>query len=214
MAFVITVANAKGGVGKSSLAYCLACYYSKQNAKIGILDEDIQQTITDIIATCKERGEVVPIHLIDKNQYNSYQALADTDDYDIIFIDTPPVMTTQLERIYSISDMILIPIKPSTSDYNSLMRSIDNIKEAMNQNDNLITAIVINMAVKNSKVQESFRKAFEWDLRIKVLKTELANRVIHTKYILTNHSLFNSSDTSAKQEMAALGDEIYCELTQ
>jgi len=213
MAFIITVANAKGGVGKSTIAYCLACYYSSRGAKIGILDEDIQQSITDNIETCLSRDEEVPITLIDKKSFKTYKELADREDLDIIFVDTPPVLTTQLERIYEISDMILIPIKPSTSDYNSLMRSIDNLKEAMEQNKNLITAIVINMAVKSSKVQDSFREAFKWELRIKVLKAELANRVIHTKYILENYSLFNTSDSAAKQEMAALGDEIYYLLT-
>lgn len=213
MAFIITVSNAKGGVGKSTIAYSLACYYSGRGAKIGILDEDIQQTITDNIETCIERGEEVPIKIIDKNSFKDYQELSKSEEFDIIFIDTPPVLTTQLESIYEISDMILIPIKPSTSDYNSLMRSIDNLKDAMEQNESLIAAIVINMAVKSSKVQDSFRKAFEWELRIKVLKSELANRVVHTKYILENYSLFNTADTAAKQEMAALGDEIYYMLT-
>lgn len=213
MAFIITVANAKGGVGKSTIAYGLACYYSQRGARIGILDEDIQQTITDNIDTCTERGEEIPITLIDRNSFKSYHDLAASKDLDIIFVDTPPVLTTQLERIYEISDMILIPIKPSTSDYNSLMRSIDNLKEAMEQNKSLVTAIVINMAVKSSKVQDAFRKAFEWDLRIKVLDAELANRVIYTKYILDTYSLFKTSDKSAKQEMAAVGDEIYYMLT-
>lgn len=64
MAFIITVANAKGGVGKSTITYCLSCYYASRGAKVAILDEDIQQTITDDIETCRERGEDVPIGLI------------------------------------------------------------------------------------------------------------------------------------------------------
>ena len=213
MAFIITVANAKGGVGKSTVAYSLACYYARRGASVGILDEDIQQTITDNINAWEDQGTEVPVKLIDKESLTSYRALAETEEYDIVFVDTPPVLTTQLETIYDISDMVLIPIKPSTSDYNSLMRSIDTLKSAMNRNRDMMTAIVINMAVTSSKVQDSFREAFKSEDRIKVLDAELANRVIHTKYILDGYSLFDTNDKAAKAEMAALGDEIYYLLT-
>ena len=213
MAFIITVANAKGGVGKSTVAYGLACYYARRGASVAILDEDIQQTITDNIQSWEDNGTEVPITLLKKEKIGSYELLAESEEFDLIFVDTPPVLTTQLEGIYDISDMVLIPIKPSTSDYNSLMRSIDTLKNAMNRNKNMMTAIVINMAVKSSTVQNSFREAFKAEKRIKVLDAELANRVIHTKYILDTYTLFETSDKSAKAEMSALGDEIYYLLT-
>jgi len=214
MALVITVANAKGGVGKSTIAYCLACYYSERSASCAILDEDIQQSISDSIETFKERGDKVSVDLIDRTKLKSYKDLQDEDKYpyDIIFVDSPPVLTTQLESIYDVSDMVLIPIKPSINDYNSFMRSKDYINEAMKRNPDLMTAIVINMAVRSSNVQDSFRDALAED-NIKILKTQLANRVIHTKYPLLTHSLFNTKDKEAKAEMAALGDEIYYMLT-
>lgn len=213
MAFVISVANAKGGVGKSTLTYSLACYFSDRGAKIGILDEDIQQSITDIVEMCEDRGEEVPITIIKKADLGSYEDLSTTENLDIIFVDTPPVLTTQLGDIYDVSDMVLIPIKPSANDYNSLMRSIDTLKEAMERNPELVTAIAINMAVVSSKVQDSFREAFGGEERIKVLKAEVSNRVIHTKYILETYNLFNTKDKEAKREIAALGDEIYYMLT-
>lgn len=212
MAFIITVANAKGGVGKSTIAYCLACYYAKRGADCAILDEDIQQTISDNIEMFHDRGEDVSVSLIDRNELPSYAALRDLP-HDIVFVDTPPVLTTQLEDIYDVSDMVLIPIKPSTHDYKSLMRSIDTIQDVMRRNKNLTVAIALNMVVKSSNVQDSFRKAFEGQPRVKVLQTELANRVIHTKYMLEKASLFQTDDKMAQQEMAALGDEIYYLLT-
>jgi hypothetical protein len=69
------------------------------------------------------------------------------------------------------------------------------------------------MAVVSSKVQDSFREAFGGEERIKVLKAEVSNRVIHTKYILETYNLFNTKDKEAKREIAALGDEIYYMLT-
>lgn len=213
MAFIISVANAKGGVGKSTLTYSLACYFSDRGAKVGILDEDIQQSISDIIEMCRDRGEEIPIEIIEKASLESYDSLSDNEDFDIIFVDTPPVLTTQLGDIYDVSDMVLIPIKPSANDYNSLMRSIETLKEAMERNPELVTAIAINMAVVSSNVQDSFRKAFGEEKRIKVLKSEVSNRVIHTKYILDTYNLFNTKDEAAKREIAALGDEIYYMLT-
>jgi len=215
MPLIITVANAKGGVGKSTISYCLACYYSERGAACAVLDEDIQQSISDQIEQFKERGDDVTVSLIDRTKLKSFRDLSDSKKYpyDIIFIDSPPVLTTQLEAIYDISDMILIPIKPSINDYNSLMRSKDFIKEAMDRNPDLVTAIVINMAVASSTIQENFREAFQDEERIKVLKTQLAQRVIYTKYPLLTHSLFKTKDSGSKREMAALADEIYYMLT-
>jgi len=213
MAFIITVANAKGGVGKSTITYGLACHYTQRGAKCAILDEDIQQTISDNMEMFDSRDDSINIDMIDKNQLDSYEALAANEDYDMILIDTPPVLTTQLGNIYDISDMVLIPIKPSTDDYNSLMRSIGTLKEVMERNENLTVAIVMNMTVASSNVQESFRKGFDDEPRIKVLNTELVNRVIHTKYKLETNSIFKTRDKEAKAEMAALGDEIYYLIT-
>ena len=81
MALVITVANAKGGVGKSTIAYCLACYYSERSASCAILDEDIQQSISDSIETFKERGDKVSIDLIDRTKLKSYKDLQDEEKY-------------------------------------------------------------------------------------------------------------------------------------
>ena len=213
MAFIITVANAKGGVGKSTITYGLACHYTARGAKCAILDEDIQQTISDNLDMFNEREDPINIDLIDKDKLSSYKALSEMEEYDMILIDTPPVLTTQLGDIYDISDMVLIPIKPSTDDYNSLMRSIGTLRDVMKRNKDLIVAIVLNMTVSNSNVQESFRASFDDEKRIKVLKTEVVNRVIHTKYKLYANSIFKTKDTGAKAEMAALGDEIYYLIT-
>jgi len=214
MAFIITVANAKGGVGKSTITYGLACHYTGRGAKCAILDEDIQQTISDNIEMFIEREDPIKgIDLLDKDNFTSYQALSESENHDIILIDTPPVLTTQLGDIYDISDMVLIPIKPSTDDYNSLMRSIGTLREVMERNKDLIVAIVLNMTVASSNVQDSFREGFAGEERIKVLKTEIVNRVIHTKYKLYANSIFKTKDTGAKAEMAALGDEIYYLIT-
>ena len=213
MAFIITVANAKGGVGKSTITYGLACHYTERGAKCAILDEDIQQTISDNMDMFNDRDDSIDIDLINKDKLKSYEALSEMEDYDMILIDTPPVLTTQLGNIYDISDMVLIPIKPSTDDYNSLMRSIGTLREVMKRNKNLIVAIVLNMTVSSSNVQKSFRAGFDGEKRIKVLKTELVNRVIHTKYKLYTNSIFKTKDTGAKKDMAALGDEIYYLIT-
>ncbi len=213
MAFIITVANAKGGVGKSTLSYCLACYYSQRGARVAILDEDIQQTISDNIESWTDQGVEVPISLLQKDSIESYKSLSEREDFDMIFIDTPPVLTTQLGNIYDVSDMVLIPIKPSTSDFNSFMRSIDTLKEAIARNPDLVAAIVINMAVSGSSVQAAFKDHLDGEKGIRMLDTVLHQRVIHTKYLLETYSLFKTKDKEAKREMAALGDEIYYLLT-
>lgn len=115
---IILTTHQKGGVGKSTIAYNLACNI-RENAKVCIVDMDFQGSLTNI----SELSEV-PIFTAEK--------LSETikSDYDFIFIDTPPYLNEKIIELCTISNVIIIPTKAGVLDLLAIKSTIDLIKKA------------------------------------------------------------------------------------
>jgi cellulose biosynthesis protein BcsQ len=65
---VLTIANAKGGVGKSSIAYHLACCFSQQfGDEVGVVDYDNQQSLQSLVNNFDTLNKV-PFDLINSQK--------------------------------------------------------------------------------------------------------------------------------------------------
>lgn len=202
---IISVAHQKGGVGKSTLAYNLATYYAK-NSVVGIVDADLQGTISDLFASFGEDNKLGGIDLITKP--DDYQQLLDMTKYDLLVIDTPPYLSQELPTIFALSDFILIPTKPAVNDYLAIDRTIDFAEECTDANPNIGVGIAINMVVGNSNFTKKIRSQLE-KKGVNVLKSEVGQRVEFTRYHLYTDSIFGTNDKKAQEEVTALAKEIF-----
>lgn len=212
--FIICLSHQKGGVGKSTLAFNLAAYYHRQGDKCAVVDSDLQGTITDIYNSFSENGKTIAgVDLIRRNSFKSYKELLSMTQYALIVIDTPPYISEELDEIYPISDFVLVPTKPSVKDFLAISKTITLIRAARVVSPNVETGVVINMAVQSSKFTDTIREELEKE-NVRVLKTEIGQRVEFTRYDLYAGSIFDSQDDKAKEEIASLGKEIIDILTQ
>jgi len=114
---VISVANSKGGVGKSTITILLAAALAKQKGKkVLILDTDSQRSVAKWLTSEKadydtpalvEVEAMSPLHV--QNYLNKFG-----DDFDIVFIDVPRMTdgmneTANVQLLY-FCDTILIPV--------------------------------------------------------------------------------------------------------
>jgi chromosome partitioning protein len=111
----ITLAAAKGGVGKSTLAAILAVQAAKDGTKVGIMDWD------------RGQGSIAYWHAARGNPRNP--ALADAggspsevvdwnhdQDWAYLFIDTPPRDIDEISEAVDAADFVIIPVHASTFD--------------------------------------------------------------------------------------------------
>lgn len=137
MTRVISVANSKGGVGKSTVTMLLASALAKQlQKKVLILDTDSQESVVGWLESERSFYDHEP--LIDaysvqpKHVQMHLQKFG--DDYDIIFIDIPRMTnamneTANVQLLY-FCDSILIPILGTRLDVMSTGNFFQIVKEA------------------------------------------------------------------------------------
>jgi len=119
----IAILNSKGGSGKTTISTNLASYYAETGHNTVLIDYDSQGSSTHWANTRSQ--EQATIHCIPAYQHSSrqtrtFQMRLPTNTQRVI-IDTPAAVTHhQLKDIANRSDIILIPVLPSSIDIHAV----------------------------------------------------------------------------------------------
>ena len=175
MSKVITIAQQKGGSGKTTIAANLAVVFSlKNNLSTTLLDTDPQGSLGKWFMTRNEK-------LNDKNKIQfktaslwgaQYEAKTLKEKSDIVIIDTPPKIDADGRPAIEIADLVIIPISPSQVDFWATESIIELAKREKKE-----ILILINRANSKSKLIREAVK-FVNDMGVKKAKTILGNRQI------------------------------------
>lgn len=112
---IIAVTSQKGGSGKTTLAGHLAVAASMSGqGRVGLVDTDPQGSLAD---WWNERADPYPAFLhTHVTSLESDLARARDLGFATVFVDTPPAITETIERVMALSDLVLVPTRPSPHD--------------------------------------------------------------------------------------------------
>jgi chromosome partitioning protein len=115
MAVVITVAQQKGGAGKSTLAANLAVALAERGRRVALLDADPQQTLA---RWHRLRGaDALPLAFEAPRGWRIEGALdRHRRAAELVIIDTPPHAETEARLAIRAASLVLVPIQPSLPD--------------------------------------------------------------------------------------------------
>lgn len=165
---VITVANSKGGTGKTTFVTHLSKYIKQANNKsVCILDSDIQQSIASVYT----ENSIVDVEVFKhEKQINKTLEYQDTiselkNQYDIIIIDT--VGSSEdlsfIQTAVNNSDILLIPFqitRTSILEMGIMTHVIEhaNIKKEKAKLDRIKSFAIANMVTKNTLESKSLKQ--------------------------------------------------------
>jgi chromosome partitioning protein len=116
MAIVITVAQQKGGTGKTTLAANLAAALAPVR-RVAVLDIDPQKSLTRWFAL---RAAAPQAAALTFSEVSGWRLSAELDrlkrTHDVLLIDSPPQIDTDARLAIRGADLVLVPVQPSPPD--------------------------------------------------------------------------------------------------
>jgi chromosome partitioning protein len=151
MAIVITVAQQKGGAGKTTLAAHLAAALAADR-RVALLDIDPQRSLSRWHALRGARNN--PPAQIQISQVSGWRLAAELEklrrNHDVVLIDSPPQIDTDARLAIRSADLVLVPVQPSPPD---LWAAEGTLKLALSEKRR--AALVMNRAPKASKLRSA-----------------------------------------------------------
>lgn len=208
MPLIITLAHQKGGVGKSTLATNLRGYFAGGGYKTALVDIDPQGSLSKLVHTFSEQAGRDPEDVIGRTDFKDYDDLARRlESYDIAIIDTPPYLSKELEAVFAITNLVLVPCKASPLDFLAIGDTLDLIRKTKLTKPDLLAAVVLTMTITGTDFTSSIRRELE-KTEFTVLATEIGNRVAYMRSLLRANTVLGDENRKAWDEVESLGKEV------
>lgn len=182
---VFSMASAKGGCGKTSLAILVGMEFALDGAKVALLDCDLNQHAAAFAEKATLSGfEVLP----DINEHSVLKALRSAKDRcDIVIVDLPGGSSALSLKAMQRSDFVVVPTQPSLPDARDAMKTIAQIEDAQELADHDIPRALAwtrFLSGFESTVARHVRESMEGE-DVPILKTALMERAAFRAIHLT-----------------------------
>jgi chromosome partitioning protein len=204
MAMVITVAQQKGGAGKTMLAANLAAAFAA-SGRVALIDIDPQRSLTRWHDLRKARLEqAASLTFSDVSGWRLASELEKLRrTHDIVLIDSPPQIDTDAKLAVRGADLVLVPVQPSPPD---IWAAEGTLKLAASEGRRAV--LVLNRAPAASRLRE----AVEADIatrKLPILRQALGNRTAYAAAFAEGLGVTEAAKRSvAAEELRALVAQI------
>ena len=207
---VITIAQQKGGTGKTTLAVHLAMAFIKYHKlKVAIIDTDPQGSLGKWFMIRSEK-KVSNENLTFKTASlwgAQYESKTLKNDHDIVIIDTPPKIESDARPSIEAADLVLIPMAASHVDFWATGAIVEIAKKA-----NKKILVQINRSSQRSKLINKTND-FIKSLDLSSTKTIIGNRQIYTSAMGEGKTAVEKQKKGiAVEEIKNLSEQILLEL--
>ena len=202
---IITVATMKGGSGKSTLASCLAVHWQLRGHQPTIIDADPQRSIARLAAREKALGGVPVVEDATETAWQTAQRVA--GERGPIIIDTPGFRSEATLACLGITDLVLVPVKPSPFDVDRMLDTLNVLINGVSGRRPVFRC-VLTQTTRDSVIAKHIRSELT-EAGFPVLKNEMTNRVAYPEAALwgATPSLIDA-DGAAARDVAAIAKEV------
>lgn len=207
MGKVITIAQQKGGAGKTTLAVTLAGAFVRQGLSVALLDSDPQGSLGRWFMTRVERLGEPDVEFSTASAWGvGYECRKLKGRHDIVIVDTPPKADSDLRPALREADLVLVPVAASHVDLWATDGVLDLVARESGR-----ALIVLNRMSAGTRLAEEVAKAAEGVAQ--VAQSRLAARVAYAETLGQGASALDARGPAAA-EAKALAAEVLAALAE
>jgi chromosome partitioning protein len=202
---VITIAQQKGGAGKTTLAAHLALAWAAGKRRVMVVDIDPQSSLS---AWYRLRERAVSDGAgIEVTAITGWRVAAEVQrlvrDHDVIVIDSPPHAETEARIAVRAASLVVVPVQPSPMDLWATQPTLDLARQ-----ERVPVLLALNRVPPRAKLADAMRSEFA-GMGVPVAKAEIGNRVALAAALAEGKSIFDVAPRSrGAAEIAALAREV------
>lgn len=203
MGQVITVAQQKGGSGKTTLAVNLAVHLARQGKRVALLDTDPQGSLGRWFLMRRDRmGGEAGMDLATASAWGvAYECEKLRKTHDVVIVDTPPKADADLRPALREADLVLIPVATSHLDLWATDGVLDLIAREGRKG-----LVVLNRAKAGTRLSGEIATAAGQVAQ--VAKARLGQRVAFAETMGQGLAAVEAGKSAAQAEVVALADEV------
>ncbi len=206
MSIVLTIAQQKGGSGKTTLAANLAVQFVRMGRRVALVDTDPQGSLGRWFMARRERG-LTDMEFSTASAWGvGYEAEKLRKISDIVLIDTPPKIDSDLRPALREADLILVPVGSSHVDLWATDGVLDLAARVSKP-----AMIVLNRATAGTRLAEEVAEAAA-ALTADIAAGRLGQRVVFTRTLGEGLGVAEVGVSPAQREIAALAGELCARL--
>ena len=209
MAHIITIAQQKGGAGKTTLAVNLAIAFAKQDMRVAILDTDPQGSLGRWFMTRRELLGDPGLEFATASAWGvGYECEKLKKTNDIVIIDTPPKVDSDLKPALREADLVLVPVGSSLVD----LWATDGVVDlALRVGKRCV--IVLNRVKSGSRLADEVATEAS-TISADVAAASLGQRVVYAETLGQGLAALEAGKSNASAEVQALVAEVMSMLAE
>ncbi|MEQ4568533.1 division plane positioning ATPase MipZ [Paenarthrobacter sp. CAP02] len=208
---ILTIGSLKGGCSKSTLTVNLAAELARQGKKVTVVDADRIASTTNWIADREERSPDLPSIIGVQKKGNLRATLLDLDEAaDFVIVDTGGYDSQELRTAATASDVLVVPMKASPLDLDTLPAFVKVIEGILDFNAELAVRGLFTQAsthAMDKRLDES-RDILSDYPEIPLFQTTIYQRSSYMDVMPVGRGVVEWTDSKAKAEIQVLAQEL------